>query len=288
MKNIKKFLLLISALVVICVVCIIGTLIYIIGNPIGKEPVVIPVVEKVPLPPMEDEAVEMYTDYISDFYTMCENTDKFELRFEHIFVIDDVEVSNVKSLTRYDTNTGVGYCLVSRPNCIIKSWYDETAGEYYTSLWNENTWSGWVPIDLKWCDPMCAMLVKNNIMCKSNLHSMETLLLNLADKEDYVMAELTEAGSIIEGASTDFDAYGLTSFEDDSYLDNFQTHVVLDDGISIEVVVNEGANDYGITSEIYRYALYPTEKFSGSIPTFVKENTTSEDDLIELYNNLIK
>lgn len=288
MKNNKNFQYGVFALVAIAVTCVLGAILFMVMNPVEQEVQEVQAIEKIPLPPIEDDVVEMYTGYISDFYTMCENTDKFELHFEHVFVIDGVEVSNVKALTRYDTNTGVGYCLVNKPNYVIKSWYNETDNEYYTSLWNTKNWSGWVPVDLQWCDPMCSMLVKNNITYKSNLHSMETLLLNLADKADYEIAESTDTGSVIEGTSTDFDAYGLTSFEDDSYLDNFQTQVVLDDGsINIEVIVNVEDNDFGLTSEIYRYSLYPTEKFNGVIPDYVKNSSADEESLVELYNTLM-
>ena len=253
-----------------------------------------PVVE----PVMEEDLVcepntEDFTNFVTDFYTMCESAEQFGIDYSHTIKFEDCDVVMTECTTQFDNSSRNAHTVVFQPTYSIEMWFNDFVSYNYVTLCNSNTneSTDWVDLDYNKCDGSVSEFVRQQNKYVSNLQTVEKLLTYINEVDDYSCYNYDTITKIhyktdnlpedlfksILGSNNNVNSYSI-----DCLINN-------NDLYTVKFVLNTyyAENDYGIIGDTYTYQLVLTDDYYLDVPDIVKTKSSTIKDLELLYNKIM-
>lgn len=236
----------------------------------------------------EDTTLLQFEDYVSDYSTMCDNSEQIKIYTEHYIMSNDSRVD--VAIQSCEVSGNSGHIVSCHPNCSVNLWYNEDAQDYYINLVDsDDVESGWCELDLNSLDSEFYMFVKNQFSCLNTFNDLKDVLCYI-DTDSCKVSKVSNGCMLTCKASMSIIDKLQPVYLNDGELTDTYVHVyILDDDILLKVFYIY--TDTSVDQEVYTFKFKTKNKtsfidFSKRYNSNIVDKCTQEDIVIFYEDNI--
>lgn len=237
----------------------------------------------------EDITLLQFEDYVSDYSTMCDNSEQIKIYTEHYIISNDSRVD--VAIQSCEVSGDSGHIVSCHPNCSVNLWYNEGAQDYYIDLVDsDGVESDWCKLDLNSLDSEFYMFVKNQFSCLDAFNDLQDVLCYI-DTDDCRVSKLANGYMLTCKANMGIiDKLQPVYLNDGSLTDTYVHAYILDDDVLLKVFYVY--TDTSVDQEVYTFKFKTRNKtsftdFSKRYNSNVVDKCTQKD-IVSFYENNIR